>query len=49
MRITVFNHDANGLKDLIKPFPDYAIDYYEVSKDVNSVKNNSEQLLDRVA
>jgi len=39
------NNDTRGLEELIKPFPDDAIDYYEVSKAVNSVKNNSAELI----
>lgn len=36
------NQNTGGLKDLFKPFPDDEIDYFQVSKEVNSVKNNSE-------
>lgn len=40
------NHDTNGLKELLKPFPDDGIDFYKVDKAVNSVKNNSPELLE---
>jgi len=43
------NHNMKGLKELLKPFPDDAIDFYEVSKKVNNVRNNSEELLEKVA
>ena len=42
------NHNTQALKELLNPFPDDAIDYYQVSKAVNSVKNNSEELLEQV-
>lgn len=29
------NHDTNGLKELLKPFPDDGMDYYQVRKAVN--------------
>lgn len=40
------NHDTSGLKELLKPFPDDAIDFYQVGKGVNSVRNNSPELLE---
>lgn len=40
------NHDTNALKELLKPFPDDGIDYYQVGKAINSVKNNSAELLE---
>lgn len=40
------NRDTSGLKELLKPFPDDAIGYYEVSKEVNNVRNNTQELLE---
>lgn len=40
------NRDTTGLKELLKPFPDDAIDYYEVSKTVNNVRNNTPELVE---
>lgn len=43
------NHNTKALKDLLNPFPDDAIGYYQVSKDVNNVRNNSKELLEQIA
>ena len=40
------NNDIGALQDLLRPWPDDDIEYYRVSTDVNSVRNNSEQLLE---
>jgi putative SOS response-associated peptidase YedK len=42
------NNDTDALKELLRPFPDDAIDFYQVSKDVNNVRNNSEELINPV-
>lgn len=39
------NHDTKGLKELLDPFPNDAIDYYKVGEAVNNVRNNSEDLI----
>ena len=43
------NHNTKALKDLFNPFPDDAIDFYQVDKAVNNVRNNSEELLKSVS
>lgn len=40
------NRDIVGLKELLRPFPDDAIDFYEVGKAVNNIKNNSPELIE---
>ena len=42
------NHDTKALKEMLDPFPDDAIDFYPVSKKVNNVRNNSEELVEPV-
>ncbi len=42
------NHNTKALKQLLTPFPDDAIDFYQVDKAVNNVRNNSEELLEKV-
>lgn len=39
--------DPQALKDLLDPFPDDAIEYYQVSKEVNNVSNNSPHLIEK--
>lgn len=39
------NEDTNELKELIRPYLDDGIEFYQVSKQVNNVKNNSSELL----
>lgn len=39
------NENTGALKVLLVPYPDDAIDIYEVRKAVNNVKNNSPDLL----
>lgn len=39
------NQNTGALKELLKPFPDDALDYFEVSKKVGNVRNNSEELI----
>lgn len=39
------NQDTTALQQLMDPFPDDAIDFYQVSKQVNSVRNNSPDLI----
>src|SRR5699024_77800 len=40
------NADTAGLKELLRPFPDDAIGFYEVSKAVNKGSNKSEELVE---
>ncbi len=40
------NDDTNGLKVLIRPYPDDGIEFYQVSKAVNNVRNNEAGLLE---
>src|SRR6056297_1198820 len=42
------NHDTDSLKELLGPFPEDALDYYRVSRQVNNVQNNSEELIEPV-
>lgn len=39
---------AEGLLDLIAPYPDEDLDIYKVSKTVNNVRNNSEELIKEI-
>lgn len=41
------NHDTDALQNLLNPFPDDALDYYPVSREVNNVRNNNPELLER--
>ena len=41
------NHNTRTLKDLLDPYPDDGLDYYPVSKEVNNVRNNGPELLER--
>lgn len=41
------NHNTGALQDLLNPLPDDALDYYTVSREVNNVKNNNPELLER--
>lgn len=40
------NHDTDSLKDLLRPFPVDALDYYKVAKKVSNVRNNSRELIE---
>lgn len=40
------NNDMKALKELLKPYPDDAIEFHSVSKRVNSVQNNSKELIE---
>lgn len=42
------NHDTKLLQDMLNPFPDDAIDYYQVAKEVGNVRNNSSELMEKV-
>lgn len=42
------NHDTDSLKELLRPFPEDALDYYRVSKKVSNVRNNSKELIEPV-
>ncbi len=33
---------------MLKPFPDDAIDYYQLAKEVGNVRNNSAELIEKV-
>lgn len=39
--------DAVALQNLFEPFPDDAIDFYQVAKQVNNVTNNSPELIQK--
>jgi putative SOS response-associated peptidase YedK len=40
--------DADTLLPVLKPFPDREMELYEVSTKVNSPKNNSKELIERI-
>lgn len=40
-------HHTDALQDLLKPYPDDGLAYYPVSWDVNNVRNNRPELLER--
>ncbi len=42
------NDDTKLLQDILNPFPDDAIDYYQVAKEVGNVRNNSSELIEKV-
>lgn len=42
------NQDTKALKELLNPFPDDAIDFHQVKKEVGKVSNNSVDLLEAV-
>lgn len=42
------NHDTRTLQELLQPFPDDAMELYQVSREVNNVQNNSEDLIEPV-
>jgi putative SOS response-associated peptidase YedK len=39
------NSDDELIKDLLRPLPDHSLELYEVSKDVNYVRNNTGELI----
>jgi len=42
------NCNTAGLKELLKPFPDDAIEFHKVNKKVVNMKNNSKKLIEAV-
>ena len=42
------NHDTDSLKELLRPFPEDALDFYRVSQKVNNAENNSRELIEQV-
>jgi len=42
------NNDTDSLKELLRPFPEDALDYYRVSQKVNNAENNSRELIEPV-
>src|SRR5699024_3196096 len=41
------NEDVSGLKNLLRPYPDDGLEFYQVSKAVNKVQNNMAELLNQ--
>jgi putative SOS response-associated peptidase YedK len=39
------DNDRNAIEDLLRPYEDNGLDIYEVSRDVNVVRNNSDKLI----
>lgn len=40
------NQHTDALKDMLDPYPDDALDYHPVSKEVNNVRNNNPRLIE---